>query len=144
MTMALNCWNPLIGIVASEGRISNRPREGGTTVILRAAVFPLKVAVRVALPGLTAVTRPLLLIWATGVLSEFQWAVIFLYTRFFVSVAVRSRCTVSPMDIVVVEDLISSLDIGGVTTLTRTEAEWPSAKAVRVVLPGATAVTLPT
>ena len=79
MPVAVNCWVFPAAMLGLAGVTDMDDKVAAVTVRVAVPVFPLKVAVMVAVPAATAAASPLPLIAATDEVDEFQvtWVVIF-------------------------------------------------------------------
>src|SRR5436309_9754194 len=116
---------------------------GAVTVTLAVPLCPSLVAVIVAAPGATALTRPLPLTVATAVFPLAH--VITRPPRAFplASCGVAVSCTVCPCGIVTAGGVTATAATGTLATVTDAVPLCPSLVAVIVAAPGATAVTRP-
>src|SRR5881398_1222546 len=116
---------------------------GAVTVTLAVPLCPSLVAVIVAAPGATALTRPLPLTVATAVFPLAH--VITRPPRAFplASCGVAVSCTVCPCGIVTAGGVTATAATGTLATVTDAVPLFPSLVAVIVAAPGATAVTRP-
>jgi len=79
MPVAVNCWVFPAAMLGLAGVTDMDDKVAAVTVRVAVPVFPLKVAVMVAVPAATAAASPLLPIATTDEVDEFQvtWVVIF-------------------------------------------------------------------
>src|SRR5438874_6440923 len=116
---------------------------GAVTVTLAVPLCPSLVAVIVAAPGATALTRPLPLPAATAVFRLAQVSTRPPRAFPLASCGVAVSCTVCPCGIVTAGGVTATAATGTLATVTDAVPLCPSLVAVIVAAPGATAVTRP-
>src|SRR5213080_2136811 len=141
--VAVSCTVCPCGIVTAGGVTATAATGTLATVTDAVPLCPSLVAVIVAAPGATAVTRPLPLTVATALFPLAH--VITRPPRAFplASCGVAVSCTVCPCGIVTVGGVTATAATGTLATVTDAVPLCPSLVAVIVAAPGATAVTRP-
>src|SRR5947209_7026054 len=145
LRVAVTCSVPLIWTVAGEG-LSVTDATGAIAAVTVSALVPLLpslVAVIVAEPAATPLTRPLPLTVATPTLLLAQVTVRPLSAPPLASLGVAVSCTVCPVCTLAVAGLTLTDATGTIVTDTVAEPLWPSLVAVIVADPAATPATRP-
>src|SRR5947199_83486 len=143
LVTAESCWMPPAVMVAAAGVTATDATGTSVTVAVAVALFPSLMAVMVAEPAATPVTRPVEETVAVAGALDVQVIARPESTVPAASFRLAASCTLAPTSTSAVAGLIPTEATGTFATVTAADAFFPSLVAVIVVVPAATPVARP-